>query len=247
MSSDTSAINTPSLVAPRGRFAGRRRSRRRHAGRGRSYTAVAPFYDVLANLYSGGQIAAAKRAQLHDMRPGDRILYAGVGSGDDAVAAARLGARLTCLDLSSVMLSRLDARLSAAGQSAEIVCGNAFEHDRPGYYDVVCANFLLNCLSESAARDLLAHLATMLRPGGKLLIADLAVPQGCLIARYVQRGYARMANLIFWALGLAPLHGIYDYRAQFSASGLQYAGAQSFRLFAVGPIAYESLTANVDA
>lgn len=213
------------------------------SARGRSHTKVASIYERLGQVYSGGQIAAAKRSQLWQMRPGDRVLYAGVGAGEDAAEAARLGAALTCLDLSAAMLARVERRLAAAGQSAELICGNAFEHARPGYYDIICANFFLNCLTEPAMRDMLLHLATLVRPGGKLLIADLAVPQGCLLARWFHRAYTRAANVIFWALGLVPLHPIYDYRRYFAAAGLRCAGERSFRLYGVGPVAYESLTA----
>ncbi|HVA44762.1 MAG TPA: class I SAM-dependent methyltransferase [Pirellulales bacterium] len=221
----------------------RRRTRKGHAERGRSYTRVAAFYEAVANVYSAGQIAAAKRAQLGAMRPGDRVLYVGVGAGEDAVEAARLGARLTCLDLSSAMLSRLEARLGGEGHSAEIVCGNAFDHHRPGHYDVVTANFVLNCLNGPSMRAMLAHLATQVRPGGKLLIADLALPQGNVISRRLQRAYSRLANVIFWAAGLVPLHPIYDYRRHLAECGLQLAGSEAFRLLSIGPIAYETLTA----
>lgn len=211
--------------------------------RGRSYTSVASVYERLGHLYSCGQIAAAKRAQLWQLRPNDRVLYAGVGAGEDAAEAARLGANLTCLDLSPVMLARVQERLTDLGQSAELVCGNVFDHSRPGHYDVICANFFLNCLTEPAMRDMLVHLATLLRPGGMLLIADLAIPQGCLLARCLQRAYSRAANVIFWTLGLAPLHPIYDYRRHFATAGLRCQRERSFRLFGVGPVAYESLTA----
>jgi ubiquinone/menaquinone biosynthesis C-methylase UbiE len=205
-----------------------RRGRRRRADRGRSYTAVASFYETLAACYSGGQIAAAKRAQLAEMQPGDRVLYVGVGAGEDAVVAARLGAQLTCIDLSSAMLSRLEARLGAT--QAEILCGNAFDHHRPGHYDVVTANFLLNCLSEPAMREMLAHLSTLLRPGN-------------VVARMTQRVYGRFANVIFRLLNLVTLHPIYDYRRSLAACHLQHVRSTSFRLFGFGPVAYETLTA----
>jgi demethylphylloquinol methyltransferase len=219
-----------------------RRLRRRHRNRGRSYTAVAAFYEPLANWYSFGQIAASKKAQLGQMRPGDRVLYVGVGAGEDAIEAARLGVQLTCLDLSSAMLARLETRLGPDAQ-AEIICGNAFDHDRPGYYDVVTANFVLNCLSEPAMRELLAHLSTLLRPGGKLLIADLALPQGNSLARLCQHAYARFANAMYWMLDLVPMHPIYDYRRSFAANNLRHVGTEVFRLLRFGPVAYELLTA----
>jgi hypothetical protein len=81
------------------------------------------------------------------------------------------------------------------------------------------------------------------RPGGKVLIADLALPQGGALSRCAQRAYSRAANVIFWALGLVPLHPIYDYRRHFADSGLEFANARSFRILGFGPVAYESLTA----
>ncbi|HWB11362.1 MAG TPA: methyltransferase domain-containing protein [Pirellulales bacterium] len=236
MTTETSA---PRLLGPR-RIPSRR-ARGRHADRGRSYTAVASFYEGLAACYSGGQIAAAKRAQLAEMRPADRVLYVGVGAGEDAIEAARLGVQLTCLDLSSAMLARLEARLGDT--RAEIICGNAFDHHRPGYYDVVTANFFLNCLSEPCMREMLAHLSTLLRPGGKLLIADLAFPQGSFPARLAQRAYSRFANVSFRMLGLVSLHPIYDYRRALAACHFPHVHSTSFRLFGFGPIAYETLTA----
>jgi demethylmenaquinone methyltransferase/2-methoxy-6-polyprenyl-1,4-benzoquinol methylase len=202
---------------------------------------VASIYETLAGWYSAGRIAATKQAQLAEMRPGDRVLYVGVGAGEDAVQAARLGVRLTCIDLSSAMLARLEAKLG--DQDAEIICGNAFDHHRAGYYDVVTANFLLNCLSEPAMGEMLAHLSTLLRPGGKLLIADLALPQGIFVSRLAQRVYGRFANLSFHMFGLAPLHAIYDYRRAVAGCHLRYAHSVSFRLFGFGPVAYETLTA----
>jgi demethylmenaquinone methyltransferase/2-methoxy-6-polyprenyl-1,4-benzoquinol methylase len=238
MSSETRAVDRPATV----KKSSRRRARRRYADRGRSYTAVAAIYETLAACYSGGQIAAAKRAQLAEMQSGDRVLYVGVGAGEDAVEAARLGVRLTCLDLSSAMLTHLEARLGPDAQ-AEIICGNAFDHTRPGYYDVVTANFFLNAFSEPAMREMLAHLAGLLRPGGKLLIADLALPQGNVVARMAQRAYSRFANVAFRAFGLVPLHPIYDYRSLFAACHLDCVRSASFRLCGFGPVAYETLTA----
>lgn len=230
------------IVQRRFRLA-RRRARRGWADRGRSYTRVASFYEAVAAIYSGGQIAAAKRAQLREIKSGDRVLYVGVGAGEDAVEAARLGARLTCIDLSSAMLTRLEERFNAAGLSAEIICGNAFDHFRAEGYDVVTANFVLNCLTEPAMRELLGHLARLVRPGGKLLIADLALPQGNVLARWLHRAYSRLANVIFWTAGLVPLHPIYDYRRDLPASGLHLVGGETFHLFGMGPVAFETLTA----
>ena len=61
------------------------------------YGEVASFYEELADLYSRGRIAASKRSQLVHLAPGDRVLYVGVGRGEDALEAARKGVRVTAV------------------------------------------------------------------------------------------------------------------------------------------------------
>ena len=58
-----------------------------------NYSSVARLYDALGYLYSGGQISAAKAAQIRYISAGDRVLYAGVGGGEDALLAARARAQ----------------------------------------------------------------------------------------------------------------------------------------------------------
>ena len=56
------------------------------------YGLVSGFYDELAAFYSRGRIGATKQSQLQYLKPADRVLYPGVGRGEDAIQAARGGA-----------------------------------------------------------------------------------------------------------------------------------------------------------
>jgi ubiquinone/menaquinone biosynthesis C-methylase UbiE len=67
-------------------------------------------------VYSGGQIYAAKASQLVPMRSGDRVLYAGVGPGEDAALAERLGAKVTCIDVAPKMLQKVESRFQSEPQ-----------------------------------------------------------------------------------------------------------------------------------
>ena len=72
------------------------------------YKYIGPVYDFLSNLYSGKNIHRCKTAMLdvETVKPGDRILFAGVGHGRDAIRAAELGAEVTVVDLSETMLRK---------------------------------------------------------------------------------------------------------------------------------------------
>lgn len=52
---------------------------------------MARTYDGLAHIASFGRIRAVKASQVPELTTGDRILYAGVGSGEDAVLEPNAG------------------------------------------------------------------------------------------------------------------------------------------------------------
>src|SRR5476651_1185697 len=84
-----------------------------------NYNRVAPVYEALGYIYSGRQIYDAKASQISEIEPQDRVLYAGVGPGEDALLAARHGAQVTGVDVSTAMLCQAEARMTRAGLSAE--------------------------------------------------------------------------------------------------------------------------------
>ncbi|PKO58163.1 MAG: SAM-dependent methyltransferase, partial [Betaproteobacteria bacterium HGW-Betaproteobacteria-18] len=51
------------------------------------YRIVGPLYDFLSNLYSGRSIHHCKIAMINkdNVKKGDRVLFAGVGHGLDAI------------------------------------------------------------------------------------------------------------------------------------------------------------------
>ena len=205
----------------------------------RSY--VARTYTGLAHICSFGRIRAMKASQVPELATGDRILYAGVGSGEDAVLAAQHGAAVTCLDLAPGMLDRARHRFQLGGVDAEFVGGDVMEHHPNAAYDAVAANFFLNIFPELVMAQVLGRLVELTRPGGKVMIADYAPPDGGALGPAIQRAYARSGNLSFWAIGLAPLHPIYDYHRYLARAGLDLLGTRDFRLVPFGPAAYRSL------
>jgi demethylmenaquinone methyltransferase/2-methoxy-6-polyprenyl-1,4-benzoquinol methylase len=209
------------------------------ADRGKSYDRLAKFYDAAAHLYSGGQIRALKLSQIAELQPGQRILYAGVGDGEDAVLAANRQVTLTLLDLSQGMLDRAADKFQSVGAEGclELIC------ERPAHYDIVVADFFLNVFTEPMMVAVLAHLATMLKPDGKLLIGDFSYPRGWFTTRAIQRGYYYLSMFSFWLLGGTPLHPIYDYPQYFAAASLRSAGVQRFRVSALFPVSFETITA----
>ncbi len=209
----------------------------------RNYDLIARVYDALGVIYSGGQIHAAKNSQLAEMRSGDRVLYVGVGPGEDAVLAAEHGAQVTCLDVSAQMLRQAEARMQRLGCQAEFLQADICEHRRQNHYDVVVVNFFLNVFDEAQMQAMLAHLVTLVRPGGKLLISDFAFPRGNVLARAVQAAYWGVTDLFYYLLGLCTGTRSTTTPAIFRRSGWNCAAEQRFRPYGIGPGGFAALTA----
>jgi demethylmenaquinone methyltransferase/2-methoxy-6-polyprenyl-1,4-benzoquinol methylase len=120
------------------------------------------------------------------------------------------------------MIAKATKRITAAGLGGQVecICGNILEHDRPGYYDVVCANFFLNVFAEPVMREMMQYLATLLRPAGTLMIADLAPVEGPAWKRMARRIYFGVAVTTFRVLTGSAIHPIYDYRVHLNRANL---------------------------
>lgn len=176
---------------------------------GAPYDRVADFYDFLADFYSAGGIARSKLAHLDDFEPGQSLLYAGAGTGAECVAAARLGMKVTALDLSQTMLSRCETRARQADVDLQILQMDVRE--ARGSYDAVIAPFFLNVFSPTGVDLMLRSLAERVAPGGQLLTVDFSAPSSSPLRRFFQNLYYLAPLFFFWATTRNAWHGVYDY------------------------------------
>jgi demethylmenaquinone methyltransferase/2-methoxy-6-polyprenyl-1,4-benzoquinol methylase len=204
----------------------------------KDYDAFASLYDLVAHVGSFGKIRASKACQTARLRPGDRVLFAGSGTGEDAVAAARRGCHVTCVDASARMLARARARARRAGTWLACVHGDIRSHAPAAPFDAVCANHLLNVFAEREARDLLARLAGFVRPGGIVMVADFAPPRGLRDAMLHAHWWATVTIGVLFRL--CDLHRLYDYTTWLDDAGLALVEQRRFAVLGVLP-AYRNL------
>ena len=207
----------------------------------RNYDRAAKFYELSAKIFSTNQIKASKRSQLKYINPGDRIVYLGTGGGEDALLAARAGAHVTCVDISAKMLHQVERKLAKENLSAELICQSAFDHERFDHYDICAANYFLNVFREPEMIEMMQHSARLVRPGGRYLIADVALPQGNPLSRVFNMTYLKSAMIGAWAAGLVPVHKNYDYCKHFEDSGLKTGAVEFFRFMKRGPVLFQSI------
>jgi SAM-dependent methyltransferase len=139
---------------------------------------VRAYWDADAATYDDspdhGAASPTERAAWHAAiarllpAPPCRVLDAGAGTGFLSLACARLGHRVTALDLSSGMLERLRAAAERDGLAVEVVQGGA-ESPPPGPFDAVVERHLLWTLPDPGAA-LAAWRAVA--PAGRLVLFE---------------------------------------------------------------------------
>lgn len=109
--------------------------------------------------------------------PGDTVLDIGSGSGTDTLLAGTLAhcGKVYGLDMTEAMLDKLRRNVQAMGATQiHPLPGNAEEIPLPdGSVDVVTSNGVLNLVPDKTRA--FAEIARVLRPGGRLQIADIAL------------------------------------------------------------------------
>jgi ubiquinone/menaquinone biosynthesis C-methylase UbiE len=211
---------------------------------GDNYRRAAGIYDLLSTVYSGGQIHACKTAFLPRIGPGERVLFAGVGRGRDALVAARQGARVTAVDLSQAMLERLRRGLERRpGLHVDLVHGDILRVAEENPYDWVVANFFLNLFREPEAKAMLRKLVRLAAGDGRIVLGDFAPAQGRWPARIVQTLNWRLPNTVFSLLAKDAPHAFYDYLSFASEVGIEPQEIAHFTPIPWGPPCYRAILA----
>ncbi|MDC7805303.1 bifunctional 2-polyprenyl-6-hydroxyphenol methylase/3-demethylubiquinol 3-O-methyltransferase UbiG [Luteimonas sp BLCC-B24] len=141
------------------------------------------------------------RAQLD----GASVLDVGCGGGLLSEAMAKLGARVTAIDLAEdlVKVATLHSLESGVQVDYLVQSVEALAAERPGSYDIVTCMEMLEHVPDPAA--ILQACATLLKPGGHLFVSTLnrtpaafalAIVGAEYVARLLPRGTHQYASFI---------------------------------------------------
>ena len=156
-----------------------------------------------------GALGVASPLRYADIEPGDTVLDLGCGSGIDTILAARYtgpAGRVIALDFLPAMLDRTAAAARQAGlRNIETLHADIEDIPLPEpSVDQIISNGVLNLCPRKARA--LAECRRVLRPGGKLCVADMTVDEddlpaevlthpaawtGCTAGALTERDFAR--------------------------------------------------------
>lgn len=148
------------------------------------FDGIAPDYDRLNHLMSLGVDKTWRRRALREIVTPDRpqqILDIACGTGDFSLTIARRmhpDSRITGLDLSEGMLAVMRGKVAQAGLDGRIGCGQGDCEAMPfgdGSFDVATIAFGIRNFAHREAA--LQEILRVLRPGGRLVILELSVPE----------------------------------------------------------------------
>jgi SAM-dependent methyltransferase len=131
----------------------------------------APTYDdAPGHRPTSAAVQAAWTAALEALLPPApaRVLDCGAGTGFLSLIAARLGHRVTSLDLSPMMLAKLEGGAAAEGLDIAVVVAPA--HEPPSGFDAVIERHLLWTLPDPGAA--LGAWRRAVVPGGRLVAIE---------------------------------------------------------------------------
>lgn len=171
------------------------------------WSLYAPVYDRLTQ-----PLLEPRRAAIDalDLRPKDRVLVVGAGTGVDLPMLPPVGF-LAAVDLSTAMIRRLERRADRFGIRVSAKVADATALPFPdGQFDAVLLHLILGVVEdpEAVARE----AARVLRPGGRVSVFDKFLPDGAepsaarraasAVARVIATDLNRQAGPILESAGL---------------------------------------------
>jgi ubiquinone/menaquinone biosynthesis C-methylase UbiE len=139
------------------------------------YRSVAPIYDLWSTLT---ETKARKRClELAQIQDGEKVLEVAVGTGSAFVEILRRNPHgsNTGIDLTTEMLSRARKKAEKLGiGNYSLEPGDAYDLSYPdGEFDVVLNNYMFDLLPEQDFPLILGEFFRVLRPGGRLVMANM--------------------------------------------------------------------------
>jgi ubiquinone/menaquinone biosynthesis C-methylase UbiE len=154
---------------------------------------MVPTYDSYMKKITFGRegILRDTTVSLAGVKPGDSVLEIGCGTGTLTLAAKRRAGpsgKAFGIDVIPGMIEYSQRKAEQAGEEATFQLGSIDNIPFPAnHFDVVMCSFMIFHMSDTTRRKGIAEIHRVLKPQGRLLVMDLALP-----ARALPRAIARM-------------------------------------------------------
>ncbi len=154
---------------------------------------IAGVYDVMNSVMTAGLHHQWRRraADLAEVGAGDRALDVATGTGDLAIELSRRGASVVGSDFSEGMLDR--ARVKAPGITWETADARSLPYG-DGEFAAATVGFGARNFGDLDAG--LREMARVVRPGGKVVVLEITVPQRPPLSTFFRIWFDRIVPLM---------------------------------------------------
>ena len=167
-----------------------------------TYRRTARRYDFTSQLYQPQWAHRRRAVKALRLRPGNTVVEIACGTGLNFPLLQReIGpeGRIVAVDLTDAMLARAQHRVETSGWSnVRLVQADAAEFEFPHRVDAILATYPHALLPES--RQVIAHGASALGPGGRWVVLDIKAPDNMprWLARLAIASVGRSTSLEEW-------------------------------------------------
>jgi len=148
------------------------------------FDALTRFYDPVVAATTRERAFKDRLIKLAAPRDGERVLDVGCGTGTLAIDVARRcpGATVAGVDADEAMLARARAKAEQAGVELDLHTALAQQLPFPdGSFDVAVSSLFFHHLRREVKLAAASEILRVLRPGGRLAIADWGAPSDPLM------------------------------------------------------------------
>ncbi len=191
-------------------------------------------YDRGITILSLGAADRVVEQLMRDaVRPGDAVLDIGCGTGRAAILAGGRGAHVVGFDISPGMLSVARREIDAAGLSKSIELRemgiSGMDTLGSEKFDVVSSTLVFSELSADEQAFTLSHAFRVLKPGGRLVLADEVRPDGVL--RRLAHAVVRLPLLVVtYVLTQTTTRAVMGLPERIEAAGFTVVTARRYAL-----------------
>lgn len=150
----------------------------------------ASFYDVTVNIMTFGRVHRLRTLTVDHtlLKPGESVLDVGCGTGGVTIPAKiRVGknGRVAGIDPAPEMIAIARRKANHAGLEIDFRVGVIESLPFPDEtFDAVTSSLMMHHLPEHVQVKGLAEIRRVLKPGGRLLIADMMRPSKSFLKRF---------------------------------------------------------------